>query len=62
MPGFAAGGFAVAGAVGECGAAVRGGRLGQADDVAGVIAFRGSGDARYMCGALVEVNGGKPVL
>ncbi|MEM8977708.1 MAG: SDR family oxidoreductase, partial [Pseudomonadota bacterium] len=37
------------------------GRIAQPDDVADVVAFLASDDARYMCGALLEVNGGKPV-
>lgn len=37
------------------------GRIAQPEDIADVIAFLASDAARYMCGALVEVNGGKPV-
>ena len=37
------------------------GRIAQPDDIADVVTFLASNDARYMCGALVEVNGGKPV-
>lgn len=37
------------------------GRIAQPEDIADVIAFLASDDARYMCGALVEINGGKPV-
>ncbi len=37
------------------------GRIAEPDDIADVIAFLASDQARYMCGALVEVTGGKPV-
>lgn len=37
------------------------GRIAQPDDIADVVHFLTSTAARYMCGALVEVNGGKPV-
>ncbi len=37
------------------------GRIANATDIADVIAFLASDDARYLCGSLVEVNGGKPV-
>lgn len=37
------------------------GRIAQPDDIADVVAFLASDEARYMCGALLEVNGGKPV-
>jgi len=37
------------------------GRIAQPEDIADVAVFLASDDARYMCGALVEVNGGKPV-
>lgn len=37
------------------------GRIAKPEDIADVVAFLASDDARYMCGALVEVNGGKPV-
>ena len=35
---------------------------GEPEDIADVILFLASDAARYMCGALVEVNGGKPVV
>lgn len=38
------------------------GRIAQPEDIADVILFLASDEARYMCGALVEVNGGKPVI
>ncbi len=37
------------------------GRIAEPEDIADVIAFLASNDARYMVGALLEVNGGKPV-
>lgn len=37
------------------------GRIAEPEDIADVITFLASYAARYMCGALVEVNGGKPV-
>ena len=37
------------------------GRLAEPDDISDVILFLASDEARYMCGSLVEVNGGKPV-
>ena len=37
------------------------GRIAEPEDIADVVAFLASDDARYMVGALLEVNGGKPV-
>ncbi len=37
------------------------GRIAEPQDIADVALFLASDSARYMCGALVEVNGGKPV-
>ena len=37
------------------------GRIAEPDDISDVILFLASNEARYMCGSLVEVNGGKPV-
>ena len=37
------------------------GRIAEPDDISDVILFLASDKARYMCGSLVEVNGGKPV-
>ena len=48
-------------AVAELNASVPLGRIAEPEDIADVVAFLASDDARYMCGALVEVNGGKPV-
>ena len=37
------------------------GRIAEPEDIADVVAFLASDEARYICGALVEVNGVKPV-
>ena len=37
------------------------GRIAEPDDISDVILFLASDEARYMCGSLVEVNGGKTV-
>lgn len=37
------------------------GRIAEPEDIADVVTFLASDNARYMCGALVEVNGGKSV-
>ena len=38
------------------------GRIADPKDIADVILFLASDDARYLCGALVEAHGGKPVI
>jgi NAD(P)-dependent dehydrogenase (short-subunit alcohol dehydrogenase family) len=38
------------------------GRIAQPEDIVDVILFLASDESRYMCGSLVEVNGGKPVV
>lgn len=48
-------------AVATLGATVPLGRIAEPDDIADVVLFLASDAARYMCGALVEINGGKPV-
>ncbi|WP_170787041.1 SDR family NAD(P)-dependent oxidoreductase [Ruegeria lacuscaerulensis] len=48
-------------AVAELGTTVPIGRIAEPQDIADVVLFLASDAARYMCGALVEVNGGKPV-
>jgi len=48
-------------AIDDLNASVPLGRIAEPEDIADVVAFLASNDARYMCGALVEVNGGKPV-
>ena len=37
------------------------GRIAEPEDIADVVAFLVSDDARYVCGAVIEVNGAKPV-
>jgi len=37
------------------------GRVATPEDIANVVCFLASADAGYLCGTLVEVNGGKPV-
>jgi len=59
--GFAMRGFDPADAVVELGRTVPLGRIAVPGDIADVVLFLASEEARYMCGALVEVNGGKPV-
>ena len=59
--GFAARGLDPERAVESLDATVPLGRIAQPDDIADVVVFLLSDQARYMCGALVEVNGGKPV-
>lgn len=59
--GFAKRGFDPDRAVAELGQTVPLGRIAEPEDIADVILFLASDSARYMCGAVVEVNGGKPV-
>ncbi len=59
--GFAARGFDPESGVAALNETVPLGRIAQPEDIADVIGFLASDAARYMCGALVEVNGGKPV-
>ena len=59
--GFARRGFDPDTAVLELGKTVPLGRIAEPGDIADVILFLASDAARYMVGALVEVNGGKPV-
>lgn len=59
--GFEARGFDPQSAIGELGKTVPLGRVARPDDIAEVVLFLASDAARYMCGALVEVNGGKAV-
>lgn len=59
-------GFAIRGldadkAIDELNASVPLGRIAEPEDIADVVAFLASDEARYMCGTLVEVNGGKTV-
>ncbi len=59
--GFIKRGFDPDTAVAELGKTVPIGRIAEPEDIADVILFLASDAARYMCGTLVEVNGGKPV-
>lgn len=59
--GFALRGFDPGTAIAELGKTVPLGRVAQPEDIADVALFLASDLARYMCGALVEVNGGKAV-
>ncbi len=59
--GFATRGFDPATAVEALGETVPLGRIASPDDIVDVILFLASDAARYLCGSLVEVNGGKPV-
>ncbi len=47
--------------IAELNASVPLGRIAEPEDIADVVTFLASDAARYICGALVEVNGGKPV-
>ena len=60
--GFAKRGFDPDKAVEELNATVPIGHIAEPEEVAEVVLFLASDAARYMCGALVEVNGGKPVI
>ena len=59
--GFEMRGFDPQSAIEELGETVPLGRVARADDIAEEVLFLASDAARYMCGALVEVNGGKSV-
>ena len=59
--GFEKRGFDPDTAVAELGKTVPLGRVAEPADIADVVLFLASDAARYMCGALVEVNGGKAV-
>ncbi len=48
-------------AIEELNASVPLGRIAEPQDIADVVVFLASEKARYMCGALLEVNGGKSV-
>ena len=60
--GFEKRGFDPDMAIAELGQSVPLGRIAEPEDIADVVMFLASDAARYMCGALVEVNGGKPVI
>ncbi|RAZ82598.1 SDR family NAD(P)-dependent oxidoreductase [Cereibacter johrii] len=59
--GFALRGFDPDRAVAELGRTVPLGRIAEPEDIADVVLFLASDAARYLCGSLVEVNGGKAV-
>jgi len=59
--GFAARGFDPEGAIADLNASVPLGRIAEPEDIADVVLFLASDQARYLCGALIEANGGKPV-
>lgn len=59
--GFAKRGFDPDTAVAKLNKTVPIGRIAEPEDIAEVILFLASDAARYMCGSLVEVNGGKAV-
>ncbi|MCV6577476.1 MAG: SDR family oxidoreductase [Cohaesibacter sp.] len=59
-------GFAIRGldpdsAIADLNATVPLGHIAEPQEIADVVLFLASDHSRYMCGALVEVNGGKPV-
>ena len=59
--GFSIRGLAPDKAIEELSETVPLGRIAEPDDISDVILFLASDQARYMCGSLVEENGGKPV-
>ena len=60
--GFAARGLDPDKAIEDLNASVPLGRIASPEEIADVVVFLASDAARYVCGALVEVNGGKPVV
>ena len=59
--GFEIRGFNADTAIQELDKTVPLGRVATPEDIASVVCFLASSDAGYLCGTLVEVNGGKPV-
>ncbi|WP_166417158.1 SDR family NAD(P)-dependent oxidoreductase [Cochlodiniinecator piscidefendens] len=59
--GFELRGYDPSTAISELDKTVPIGRIAQPEDIAEVVLFLASNHARYMCGELVEINGGKPV-
>ncbi|WP_282153840.1 SDR family NAD(P)-dependent oxidoreductase [Ruegeria atlantica] len=59
--GFAKRGFDPDTAVAKLGQTVPLGRIAEPEDIADVILFLAADASRYICGAVLEVNGGKPV-
>ena len=59
--GFSARGIDPEKAIDDLNRSVPLGHIAQPEEIADVVLFLASDQSRYMCGALVEVNGGKPV-
>lgn len=59
--GFAKRGFDPDNAIAQLNKTVPLGRIAEPEDIADVVLFLASDAARYMCGSLVEINGGKAV-
>ncbi len=59
--GFATRGLDPDKAIAELNASVPLGRIAEPEDIADIVVFLASDAARYLCGALIEANGGKPV-
>ena len=60
--GFSARGIDPEKAIDDLNRSVPLGHIAQPEEIADVVLFLASDQSRYMCGALVEVNGGKPVI
>ena len=60
--GFEARGLNADDAIEQLNASVPIGHIAEPEEIADVIMFLASDEARHMCGSLVEVNGGKPVI
>ena len=60
--GFEARGMDPQTAIQDLNGAVPIGHIAQPEEIADVVLFLAADQPRYMCGALVEVNGGKPVF
>ncbi len=59
--GFELRGFDPDTAIADLGKTVPIGHVGSPEEIADVVIFLASEESRYICGALIEVNGGKPV-
>ena len=59
--GFEVRGFDPTTAIADLGKTVPLGRIAEPEDIAEAVLFLASDHARYMCGALLEINGGKSV-
>ena len=60
--GFSARGIDPEKAIDDLNRSVPLGHIAQPEEIADVVLFLASDQSRYMCGALLEVNGGKPVI